>query len=155
MPATYYPAVIDRSASGFGVSFPDFPGLIAGGATVQEAALNAELGLALHLKGLFDDKDPAPAPSDIDAIEPVEGADDVARILVRAEVPGKFSRIQITLEDSLLAAIDAQSSNRSGFLAQAAWAALRGAPAEPAQRRAAVAAAAGKPAAAIGATRHG
>lgn len=125
MAATYYPAVIDRSASGYGVSFPDFPGLIAGGTTINEAALNAEIGLSLHLKGMADDKDEIPAPSSLDDIEDVEGADDVARILVRAETPAKFSRIQVTLEDSLISAIDAQAANRSGFLAAAAWEHIR------------------------------
>jgi predicted RNase H-like HicB family nuclease len=125
MPASHYPAVIDRSESGFGVSFPDLPGLIAAGATIQEAAVNAELALALHLRGMVDDKDEIPPPSDLDSIEAVEGADDVALILVRAETPGTFSRIQITLENALISAIDAVASNRSGFLANAAWAAIR------------------------------
>lgn len=125
MAIQHYPAVIDRSASGFGVSFPDFPGLIAGGATVNEAALNAELGLSLHLEAMLQDKDAIPAPSSLDDIEEIEGADDVARILVRAEVPTGFSRVQVTLENSLLAAIDARASNRSGFLADAARQALR------------------------------
>lgn len=125
MPATYYPAVVDRSASGYGVSFPDFPGLVAAGDTVHDAALSAEIGLSLHLKGMIEDKDDIPAPSSLDDIEAIEGAEDVARILVRAETPAKFSRVQVTLEDSLLAAIDAHAANRSGFLSQAAWTALR------------------------------
>ena len=125
MPPIYYPAVIDRSASGFGVSFPDFPGCVAAGATVQEAAVNAEAALALHLDGMRADKDAIPQPSSLDDIEEVEGAEDVARVLVRADAPGTFARIQVTIESSLLAAIDAHASNRSGFLAEAAREELR------------------------------
>jgi predicted RNase H-like HicB family nuclease len=125
MPPIYYPAVIDRSASGYGVSFPDFPGCVAAGATVQEAAVNAEAALALHLDGMRADKEKVPQPSSLDDIEPVEGADDVARVLVRVEVPAGFTRIQVTIEDGVLAAIDAVSSNRSGFLVDAARVALQ------------------------------
>lgn len=125
MPPIYYPAVIDRSASGFGVSFPDFPGCVANGATVQEAAVQAEAALALHLDGMRADKDAIPQPSALDDIDPVEGADDVARVLVRADMPGTFSRIQVTIEDSVLAAIDANATNRSSFLTEAARSALK------------------------------
>lgn len=124
MPPIYYPAVVDRSASGYGVTFPDFPGCVAAGATVQQAAANAEAALALHLDGMRADKDAIPQPSSLDDIEPAEGAEDVARVLIRAEAPGSFSRVQVTIEDSVLAAIDAVATNRSAFLTDAARAAL-------------------------------
>lgn len=126
MPATYYPAVIDRSASGFGVSFPDFPGCIAAGDTPSEAAINAEAALALHIDGMVKDGDDVPDPSDVAAIEEVEGADDVARILVRVERPAKVERVLVSIERNLLRAIDAVAPNRSAFLADAARAALQG-----------------------------
>ncbi len=124
MPAAYYPAVIDRSASGFGVSFPDFPGCVAAGATPSEAALNAEAALALHVEAMVKDKDALPDPSPIEAVEPVEGADDIARILVRVDVPVKVERVLISLDANLLRAIDAVASNRSAWIADAARAAL-------------------------------
>lgn len=126
MPPIYYPAVIDRSASGFGVSFPDFPGCVAAGATVQEAAVNAEAALGLHLEGMGAGGDTIPPPSRLEDIEHVEGAEDVARILVRAELPGKVTRVLLSLDESLVGAIDAIAPNRSAFLADAARAALRG-----------------------------
>jgi predicted RNase H-like HicB family nuclease len=126
MPATYFPAVIDRSASGFGVTFPDFPGLIANGATISEACLQAEQALALHVEGMVKDKDAIPAPSDIDAIEAVEGADDVARVMIRADVPTKVERVLVSMDANLLRAIDAAAPNRSAFLCEAARAHLGG-----------------------------
>jgi predicted RNase H-like HicB family nuclease len=124
MPATYYPAVIERTASGFGVSFPDFPLVISGGDTVHDAAVSAEAALAFHLDSMRTDGDVIPAPSDLDSIKPVDGADDVARVLIRADLPGKFQRIQVTMDEGLLAMIDRVSHNRSGFLSDAARAAL-------------------------------
>lgn len=126
MPATYYPAVIDRSASGFGVTFPDFPGCVANGATVGEACLQAEQALALHVEAMVKDKDTIPAPSDLDSIEAVDGADDVARVMVRAEVPSKVERVLVSIDANLLRAIDAAAPNRSAFIADAARAHLGG-----------------------------
>lgn len=127
MPATYYPAVIDRSASGFGVTFPDFPGCVANGASPNEAALNAEAALALHVQSMAKDGDALPPPSSLDDIEEVEGADDVARILVRVEAPAKVTRVLVSIDEGLLRAIDAVASNRSAWIADAARAWLAGA----------------------------
>lgn len=124
MPATYYPAVIDRSVSGFGVSFPDFPGCIANGATPNEAALNAEAALALHVEAMAKDGDALPLPSSLEDIEPVDGADDVARILVRVDAPSKVTRVLVSIDEGLLRAIDAVASNRSAWIADAARARL-------------------------------
>lgn len=45
-------------------------------------------------------------------------------MLVRVEVPGRSVRLNITLDEGLLAAIDRVAPNRSGFLADAARQAL-------------------------------
>lgn len=59
-----------------------------------------------------------------DAIEVDPDVEEVARILVRGERRGKAVRINITLDEGLIAAIDRVAENRSGFLADAARAAL-------------------------------
>lgn len=124
MATVYYPAIIERGDEGFGVYFPDLPGCTSAGATVQEAARNAEDALAGHLAVSTQHGDAIAAPSDLDAIERDEEVDEVARVLVRADRPGKAVRLNITLDDGLIAAIDRVASNRSGFLADAARAAL-------------------------------
>ena len=65
----FYPALIERAADGggFGVVFPDLPGCVSAGATVQEAAANAAEALALHIEGMAEDGDPIPEPSAPDA----------------------------------------------------------------------------------------
>lgn len=126
MPAAYYPAVIDRSASSFGVTFPDFPGVTANGVSIAEACVRAELALAFHIDAMTKDKDTIPEPSGIDDIEPVEGADDVAFVMVRAEVAPKTARVLVSIDENLLRGIDAVASNRSAFLAEAARARLDG-----------------------------
>ena len=40
-----YPALIDGAEGGYGVAFPDLPGIVAMGGTLDEALLNAEEAL--------------------------------------------------------------------------------------------------------------
>jgi predicted RNase H-like HicB family nuclease len=124
VPALYFPAVIDRSASGFGVSFPDFPGCIANGVNPNEAALNAEAALALHVEAMAKDGDALPQPSSLSEIDAADG--DVARILIRVDAPSKVTRILVSIDEGLLRAIDAVASNRSAWIADAARARLAG-----------------------------
>lgn len=121
----FYPAIVERAAAGFSVFFPDLPGCTSAGATVQEAARNAEQALDGHLLVSAEHGDKLPDPSELDAIEADPEVDEVARILVRAERPGKAVRVNVMLDEGLLAAIDRVAGNRSRFLSDAARAALR------------------------------
>lgn len=65
-----YPAIVRKHpSSDFGVEFPDLPGCISAGETLEEAAVMAAEALALHLEGLEADDAPVPAPSSRAAIE--------------------------------------------------------------------------------------
>lgn len=125
MATVFYPAIIERSTNGFGVFFPDLPGCVSAGKTEQEAAENAEEALAGHLVVAAEYGDELALPSPFDSIARDPDVDEVARILVRAERPGKSVRVNVTLDEGLIAAIDKVAKNRSGFLADAARAALR------------------------------
>ena len=124
MTTSFYPAIVERAGTGFSVFFPDLPGCTSAGDTMQEAAIAAEEALGGHLAVTADHGEPIPAPSELDAIEHDPEIDEVARILVRGERPGRVVRVQISMDDGLLARIDRVASNRSGFLADAARAAL-------------------------------
>lgn len=113
------------AASDYGVSFPDLPGCISAGATLDEARALAAEALALHLEGLAEDGEAFPEPSTLaDVMADRVNRDGVA-ILVDAPKPvAKSVRVNITLPDDLLVCIDrhaaAQGLTRSGFLARAA-----------------------------------
>lgn len=124
MATVHYTAIIERAGKGFSVYFPDLPGCTSAGNTVQEAALNAEEALSGHLAVSAEHGDPIPAPSDLNDIEHDPEVDEVARILVRGERPGRSVRVQVSIEEGLLARIDRVASNRSRFLADAARVAL-------------------------------
>ena len=62
-----YIAYLRKDASSdFGVSFPDFPGCITAGKTLEEARLMAVEALSLHVQGMIDDGDEIPRPSTLD-----------------------------------------------------------------------------------------
>lgn len=121
--ARYFPAIVEQASDGFGVFFPDLPGCISAGATVQEAALNAEEALQAHIDLSAEHGDAIPEPSTLDQISVDPDVVEIARILVRAELPGRAIRVNITLPEDLLAAVDRHAArtgfSRSGLLAQA------------------------------------
>lgn len=119
----YFPAIIEKSSDGYGVFFPDLPGCISAGATVQEAALNAEEALQAHIDLSVEHGDTIPEPSTLDQIVVDPDVAEAARILVRADPPGRTVRVNITMPEDLLAAVDRYAVrtgySRSGLLAQA------------------------------------
>ncbi len=119
MSQVYYPAIIERAEDGFSVYFPDLPGCVSAGATIQEAARNAEEALSLHLLGMVEDGDMIPAPTDIDQAEREPQSVEVCRILVRADMPGRKQRVNVMMDEGLLASIDKLDKNRSRFIDQA------------------------------------
>ena len=118
----HYVAIIEDGGPDDAVSlwFPDLPGCTSAGRTQTEAALNAEEALAGHLLVSARHGEELPAPSSLDALERDPEVEEIARILVRAERPGRAVRVNVTLDEGLVAAIDRVARNRSGFLADAA-----------------------------------
>jgi predicted RNase H-like HicB family nuclease len=56
-----YIGLIHKDAdSDYGVSFPDFPGLITAGTDLDDARAMAEEALALHIEGLAEDGEAIP-----------------------------------------------------------------------------------------------
>lgn len=53
-------AVIHEENGVFGVSWPDFPGVVTGGDTMEEAARKANEALGFHIAGMIEDGAPLP-----------------------------------------------------------------------------------------------
>jgi hypothetical protein len=90
---------------------------------MQEAARNAEEALQAHIDLAAEHGETIPDPSELDLIVAEPDVVEAARILVRAELPGRSVRINITLPEDLLAAVDRYAvrtgHTRSGLLALA------------------------------------
>lgn len=84
--AKYVALVRKDPTSDFSIDFPDFPGCITVGSTLDEARDMAEEALDFHIDGMLEDGDPIPEPSSIDAIlEDPENRDVATVFLVEAK----------------------------------------------------------------------
>lgn len=120
-----YIGLIHKDAdSDYGVSFPDFPGCVSAGATLDEARAEAEEALALHIEGMIEDGDAIPVPSSLEEVMSVEKNRDGVAVLIRAPVDQRAIRVNVTLPADVLKQIDLFAEEagftRSGFLASAA-----------------------------------
>jgi predicted RNase H-like HicB family nuclease len=119
-------ALIHKDAdSDYGVSFPDLPGCITAGVTLDEARAFAAEALALHLEGMAADGEQIPEPSSLeDVMSDASHRDGVAILVDPPKTVAKSVRLNITLADDLVELIDrhaeANGLTRSGFLARAA-----------------------------------
>ncbi len=70
-----YPAIFEKTDTGYSVMFPDLPGCFTVGVNLQDAHKHAREAMGLHLWGLERDGEPFPEPSSIDVLqEAYEGA---------------------------------------------------------------------------------
>jgi predicted RNase H-like HicB family nuclease len=117
----HYPAEIDKEAgSDYCVVFPDLPGCVSAGDSIDDAILQAHEALAGHIALMIEDGDALPAPSSLEDLAARKDATTLALTLIPVTIPGRAKRVNITLDEALLAEIDAVTDNRSRFLAQAA-----------------------------------
>ena len=124
-----YVSFIHRDEAGFGVSFPDFPGCVSVGATIDDAVRQGSEALAFHVEGLVDSGEMIPTPRLIDAIKADSELADWRRHADLVLIPllldrGSSRRVNISLDRGLLEAIDDEARQRrmtrSAFLATAA-----------------------------------
>lgn len=135
MARAFYPVAIIGPASpshGYAAIFPDLLGCNSAGDSAEDAFANAVEALADHLGLLAEYGDPIPAPSSlaqaramVDAETQPDGGPVVAILLAPVDMPGRALRLNVTLDENLVQRIDAITSNRSAFLADAARAELR------------------------------
>lgn len=122
----HYIGLIHKDAdSDYGVSFPDFPGVVTAGTTLDDARAMAEEALAFHIEGLVEDGEAIPEPARLESVMADAANRDGVAILVALKTEAKKAvRINITLPEDMLAEIDGYANShgftRSGFLLQAA-----------------------------------
>jgi predicted RNase H-like HicB family nuclease len=110
--------------SDYGVSFPDLPGCVTAGRTLEEARRMARETLALHLAGMAEDGEAVPEPSRLDDLASDPARKDAVCFLVSADVPNRVLRVNITAKESQLRTIDefaaAAGMSRSAFIVHSA-----------------------------------
>jgi predicted RNase H-like HicB family nuclease/predicted RNA binding protein YcfA (HicA-like mRNA interferase family) len=123
-------AFVHEEDAAYGISFPDFPGCVAGGRTLDEVVRRGTDALAFHIDGMIEEGLDIPEPRSLEAVR-----DDLPEkrapllVAVSLEIPSKIERVNITIDKRLLdqidRAADAAGDNRSQWLAEAARTRLR------------------------------
>ncbi|TBW33372.1 ribbon-helix-helix protein, CopG family [Siculibacillus lacustris] len=127
-------ALIHEADGAFGISFPDFPGCVAGGDSVEDVLIRGRATLAFHVAGMVEDGAPMPLlrshaglRADPDFVADAEGA---TLVLIPVDLPTRAVRVNVSIDETLLDQIDraaqARGETRSGFLAAAARARVAG-----------------------------
>jgi predicted RNase H-like HicB family nuclease len=109
--------------SDYGVSFPDFPGCISAGETLEQAKMMAQEAIINHIQILKEMHEQIPAPSSLEEI--MSSPENRSSIAFLVEVPSHHTvRINITLPEDILNIVDRRARrlnlSRSAFLAEAA-----------------------------------
>lgn len=110
--------------SDYGVSFPDFPGCITAGSTLEEARRNAVEALSFHIAGMREDGARIPEPSTLDDLRNDPAMKGAVAFLVEAAEPERTVRINITARESQIAEIDSRARaarlTRSAYIVRSA-----------------------------------
>jgi hypothetical protein len=113
----------------YGVMFPDFPGCIFSGETLDNAMENARAGIIFHIEGMLACGEELPNATSLEKNKLHPKYKNATPILIRIMIPtGHLRRLNISMDAGLIAEIDhaarACGKNRSEFLADAAKQAL-------------------------------
>ena len=105
---TRYPALLDGERGAYGVSFPDLPGIVAMGETVDEALVNAEEALRDYV---------TEAERTGGAVEPPTPPEQLNTpgtvvLVPLIRVSGRRVRANLSLDEGVAAFIDAEARRR-------------------------------------------
>lgn len=105
-----YPALIDGESGAYGITFPDLPGIVAMGVSMNEAMINAEEALRDYaLEAERDGVDVAP-PSAIESVKPEAGSALVSIPMIR--LSGRRVRANLALDEGVADFINSEARRR-------------------------------------------
>ena len=105
-----YPAFVDGKAGAYGVAFPDIPGIVAMGETMDDALVNAEEALRDYVTETERDGGRVIAASPLEQASPPEGSVLVAIPLIR--LSGRTVRANLTLDEGVVEFMDSEARRR-------------------------------------------
>ena len=107
-----------------GVSFPDFPGCVTAGKSLDEAHRMAVEALSLHVEGMMEDGEAIPEPSTLDALAGDPAMKGAVAFLVNVDIAAKAERFNITARKSQMEEIDRRAKKegmtRSAYMVASA-----------------------------------
>jgi predicted RNase H-like HicB family nuclease len=127
---TYLGAVI-KGAQGYGIMFPDVPGIITAGDTLEELAAMAKEALETQLEGLFEygQRIPEPTSFSIEDVrrehdsedDPLPDDEEWTELLpVTVALPPYPAWVNVSMDADVVREIDRITPDRRGFFTRAA-----------------------------------
>ena len=113
----------------YGISFPDFPGIVSGGDSIEDVVANGVEALAFGIEGMAGDGDEMPRPRAAEDIMADPALAEEREGAVLAWIPvvldkGSPRRVNLSIDKGLLESIDAEAARRgmtrSAFISSAA-----------------------------------
>jgi predicted RNase H-like HicB family nuclease len=128
MATKYYLAIADRlpGEANWSIAFPDFPGVTSVAETFADVMRQAKDAIASAVEDMENDKQPLPPSIEEDALPDYDRSlyHDPRALLVPVEAAGRAMRVNVSLDEGLLARIDDVSKrtglSRSAVLARGA-----------------------------------
>src|SRR5258707_13509569 len=113
------------SKSDFGVSFPDFPGCVTAGRSLEEARRRAPEALAFHIAGMLEDGQKIPKLSKMDDLAGDPNRQNAVAFLVSTDfTKTKTVRVNVTARENQIEMIDhlarRAGMTRSAYMVQSA-----------------------------------
>lgn len=126
-------AVVHEDSGAYGIAFPDFPGCVSGGKTLDETMRRGRETLRAHIEAMLEDGEKLPVLRSLHELKSDPAfQQDVADGMVMAlpfDLPSRAVRINISLDESLVDALDQAAEragmSRSAFIAEATKAKLK------------------------------
>src|SRR5437660_2641532 len=100
----YYIGLLHKDpGSDYGVSFPDFPGCVTAGETLDVAHALAAEALSFHIDGMLADGEPLPTPTPLERImTDVANRDGAAIVVPVRDAASDTISFDVTVEQSVL-----------------------------------------------------
>ena len=105
-----YPALIDGAKGAYGVSFPDLPGIVAMGDTIDEALMNAEEALRDYAIETEIDGDAIVQPCELDEV--VVDPGQILTVVPLIRQSGRSVRIHMAINEGVAVFIDSEANRR-------------------------------------------
>ncbi len=105
-----YPAVIDGKKGAYGATFPDLPGIVAMGKTLDEVLVNAEEALRDYVVEAEKEGEMITPPSALEQVESLDGCLLVSVPLLR--LSGRSVRANMLLDEGVAAFIASEARRR-------------------------------------------
>ena len=107
-----FPALIDGTAGAYGVVFPDLPGCVAMGTTIDEAVVNAEDAVRGWISDMEERGQPIAEPTPLEAINVPAGSALTSILWVRTTPSQSSVRLNLVLDAGVAEAINTEAERR-------------------------------------------